>query len=100
MRELNDAGLWLAIEGVADKIEVQLWLSTVGLDQAKVDAFSERWQKRLREMFDETGGRMARPVVHFEIGCTDSKKTQEFYSRGPRGQHRWILESEAGIGAE
>ena len=23
---------------------------------------------------------MGRPVVHFEIGCRDSKKTQEFYS--------------------
>ena len=23
---------------------------------------------------------MANPVVHFEIGCKDSKKTQEFYS--------------------
>lgn len=24
---------------------------------------------------------MGNPVVHFEIGCRDSKKTQEFYSR-------------------
>jgi uncharacterized protein len=24
---------------------------------------------------------MARPVVHFEIGCKDSAKTQEFYSK-------------------
>ena len=24
---------------------------------------------------------MGRPVVHFEIGCRDSKKTQEFYTQ-------------------
>jgi uncharacterized protein len=24
---------------------------------------------------------MARPVVHFEIGCRDAKKTQEFYAK-------------------
>jgi len=24
---------------------------------------------------------MGRPVVHFEIGCRDSQKTQEFYSK-------------------
>lgn len=24
---------------------------------------------------------MGRPVIHFEIGCRDSKKTQEFYTR-------------------
>jgi predicted enzyme related to lactoylglutathione lyase len=24
---------------------------------------------------------MGRPVVHFEIGCRDSKKTQEFYTK-------------------
>jgi predicted enzyme related to lactoylglutathione lyase len=24
---------------------------------------------------------MGRPVVHFEIGCRDSKKTQEFYAK-------------------
>jgi uncharacterized protein len=24
---------------------------------------------------------MGRPVIHFEIGCRDSKKTQEFYAK-------------------
>lgn len=24
---------------------------------------------------------MGRPVVHFEIGCKDSRKTQEFYKQ-------------------
>ena len=24
---------------------------------------------------------MGRPVVHFEIGCRDAKKTQEFYTK-------------------
>jgi uncharacterized protein len=27
------------------------------------------------------GGAMARPVVHFEIGCKDTKRTQEFYGK-------------------
>jgi len=30
-------------------------------------------------MDDHKGDAMAHPVVHFEIGCRDSKKTQEFY---------------------
>lgn len=32
---------------------------------------------------------MGNPVVHFEIGCRDSKKTQEFYS----GLFDWKFES-------
>jgi hypothetical protein len=32
---------------------------------------------------------MGRPVVHFEIGCRDSAKTQvEIYCRGTRGHDR------------
>ena len=29
----------------------------------------------------QQGGAMARPVVHFEIGCKDGKRTQEFYAK-------------------
>lgn len=32
---------------------------------------------------------MGRPVVHFEIGCRDSKKTQEFYAQ----LFGWSIES-------
>ncbi len=31
---------------------------------------------------------MGRPVVHFEIGCRDTKKTQEFYA----GLFGWKIE--------
>ena len=32
---------------------------------------------------------MGRPVVHFEIGCRDAKKTQEFYTK----MFDWRIES-------
>jgi uncharacterized protein YndB with AHSA1/START domain len=51
VRELNDALLWLTIEGVAGSIEVQVWLSAFGLEPARVASFNENWQRRLREIF-------------------------------------------------
>jgi len=50
VRERNDALLWLTIEGVAGKIEVQLWLSAFGLDQTEVDAFEKQWQRQLQNI--------------------------------------------------
>jgi len=47
VRELNDALLWLTIEGVPGKIEAQLWLSAFGVTQVQLDAFHARWQQRL-----------------------------------------------------
>lgn len=47
---------------------------------------------------------MGRPVVHFEIGCRDSAKTQEFYSRlfdwkiTPMGPAAMIAAEGSGIG--
>jgi uncharacterized protein YndB with AHSA1/START domain len=41
--EMNDALLWLTIEGAPGKIEVQVWLSAFGVAQADVDAFGKRW---------------------------------------------------------
>ena len=32
--ELNDALVWLTIEGLSGKIEAQLWLSAFGVPQA------------------------------------------------------------------
>jgi len=46
---------------------------------------------------------MGRPVVHFEIGCRDSAKTQEFYSKlfdwkiSPMGRAAMIAPEGAGI---
>lgn len=44
VENLNEALLWLTIEGSPGKHEVQLWLSTYGVPQEEVDAFRERWQ--------------------------------------------------------
>jgi len=47
---------------------------------------------------------MGRPVVHFEIGCRDSAKTQEFYTKlfdwtvTPMGPAAMIASEASGIG--
>ena len=47
---------------------------------------------------------MGRPVVHFEIGCRDTAKTQEFYAKlfdwkvSPMGPAAMIAPEGAGIG--
>jgi len=47
---------------------------------------------------------MGRPVVHFEIGCRDSTKTQEFYTKlfdwtvTPMGPAAMIASEASGIG--
>ncbi len=51
IRELNDALLWLTIEGVPGKHEVQLWLSAFGLPQMEVDAFGVQWMDGLKKLF-------------------------------------------------
>ncbi|MHB8503161.1 MAG: SRPBCC family protein [Candidatus Acidiferrales bacterium] len=51
VRELNDALLWLAIEGSPGAIEVQAWLSAFALDPSQVEAFRNTWQLRLHEIF-------------------------------------------------
>lgn len=51
VRELNDALLWLTIEGVPGSIEVQAWLSAFGLQPSQVEAFEKNWKQRLREIF-------------------------------------------------
>jgi len=49
--ELNGALLWLTIEGVPGKIEVQAWLSAFGLPQSNVDRFALKWESRLKQIF-------------------------------------------------
>ncbi len=51
IRELNDALLWITIEGPPDKIEVQAWLSAYSVPPAQVEAFRKKWQQRLQEIF-------------------------------------------------
>jgi uncharacterized protein YndB with AHSA1/START domain len=43
VRQLNDALLWLTIEGAPGQHEVQLWLSAYNLPQTKVAAFEKDW---------------------------------------------------------
>jgi glycosyltransferase A (GT-A) superfamily protein (DUF2064 family) len=51
VKELNDVLLWFTIEGAADTIEVQVWLSAFGLSQQQVAEFGDRWKKQLRNVF-------------------------------------------------
>jgi hypothetical protein len=50
IRQLNDALLWLTIEGVPGQHEVQLWLSAYNLPQAKVAAFEKEWGAALEQI--------------------------------------------------
>lgn len=51
IRELNDALLWITIEGPPDKIEAQAWLSAFAVPPSQVEAFGKKWQQRLQEIF-------------------------------------------------
>jgi len=51
VRELNDALFWLTIEGTGGEHEVQLWLSSYGVPQAKVEGFEEEWAGVLSRIF-------------------------------------------------
>jgi len=51
VHEMNDALLWLTIEGAPESVEVQVWLSAFDLEPARVESFREKWQQRLQEIF-------------------------------------------------
>lgn len=53
VRELNDALLWLTIEGTPGSIEAQAWLSAFGIEPARVKEFESVWEKRLRAAIPE-----------------------------------------------
>jgi uncharacterized protein YndB with AHSA1/START domain len=55
VRHLNDALLWLTIEGVSGEHEVQLWLSSYGVSQAQVDSFERKWAGVLGTIFGAEG---------------------------------------------
>jgi len=51
VRELNDALLWLTIEGSGAEHEVQLWFSAYGVPQTKVESFEKQWAGVLGRIF-------------------------------------------------
>jgi len=50
VRHLNDALFWVTIEGIPGEHEVQLWLSTYGVPQAKIEGFEKEWSGVLGRM--------------------------------------------------
>jgi uncharacterized protein YndB with AHSA1/START domain len=55
VKELNDALLWLAIEGAPGQHEAQLWLSAYSVPQRQVDEFSKHGAELLERLFPEPG---------------------------------------------
>ena len=53
VKELNDALLWLTIEGVPGKHEVQLWLSAYAIPQHQVNEFAKHGAELLERLFSE-----------------------------------------------
>lgn len=51
VESLNDALLWLTIEGAPGNHEVQLWLSAYGLPAGQVTAFGDQWTGVLERIF-------------------------------------------------
>ena len=51
IRQLNDALLWLTIEGAPGQHEAQLWLSAYNLPQTKLAAFEKDWANVLERVF-------------------------------------------------
>jgi uncharacterized protein YndB with AHSA1/START domain len=51
VREMNDALLWLTIEGAPGKEEAQLWLSAFGIAPSEVLEFENEWKHRLESLF-------------------------------------------------
>jgi uncharacterized protein YndB with AHSA1/START domain len=51
VENLNEALLWLSIEGSGGHHEAGLWLSAYGLPQSEVDGFEQRWSAALEKLF-------------------------------------------------
>jgi hypothetical protein len=51
VHDLNEALLWLTIEGSPGQIEVQVWLSAFSLLLSQVQAFGKKSERRLQEIF-------------------------------------------------
>ncbi len=51
VKELNDALLWVTIEGSPESLEAQVWLSAYAIPQAQVDEFSKHGADLLNRIF-------------------------------------------------
>jgi uncharacterized protein YndB with AHSA1/START domain len=51
VKELNDALLWVTIEGAPGNLEAQVWLSAYAIPQARVDEFSKHGAELLNRLF-------------------------------------------------
>jgi hypothetical protein len=51
VKELNDAPLWVTVEGAPGKLEAQVWLSAYAIPQAQVDEFSKHGAELLNRLF-------------------------------------------------
>jgi hypothetical protein len=59
--EWNDALFWLTLEGSEGKIEAQIWISTFGLPQSRVEQLNEEWGGRLKKFISVTEERRNSP---------------------------------------
>ena len=48
--EWNNALFWVTIEAAGDKFDAQVWISTFGLPQSRVEALREEWGSRLSKV--------------------------------------------------
>ena len=51
VKELNDALLWVTIEGMPGELEAQMWLSAYAIPQARVDEFGKHGVALLESIF-------------------------------------------------
>jgi hypothetical protein len=51
VRELNDAPLWVTMDGVPEKIEVQIWLSAFNIPHDTIRKFGKDWSTQLQKIF-------------------------------------------------
>jgi uncharacterized protein YndB with AHSA1/START domain len=49
--EWNEALLWVTLEGKDGKLDAQVWISTFGLPQSRVDELNNVWGERLKSVF-------------------------------------------------
>jgi hypothetical protein len=47
----NDALFWLTLEGNEGKIDAQIWISTLGPPQSRVEQLNVEWSGRLKSLF-------------------------------------------------
>jgi predicted enzyme related to lactoylglutathione lyase len=81
VRELNDALLWVTIEGAPKKLRCKSGSPRLIFRKTGWRNSRKTGRRNCKQSFDNNGGNMGRAVVHFEIGCKDTAKTQDFYKK-------------------